>query len=482
MAGANPSAYGGEGSFPGIFKFQHLNRENEQVNPKTLGTEFHRRLVFPITQANPYIGYQGSVGTALTMFQAGNIGLDWLLDNTTPTPITGPSAVNVFFFNNGGGYDRFNPITTIDLNSIASSQALFVPPTDPESFQDWTVNFDNRDVVAKTINFGAGITPASLIIPAGTTIRATFEIVTREPPTIRIIPYADVGIGGLIGPAGGENLGPPIQGHDTLVWDGVSGTYVPSGLTTSTRNGRFPGLEIGAAGTTYAAGDNFALVVRGGPPQGMTYNVLTNDPAGAQQFDIYRGDTSGNVATTFGTRGFQDSVYSARIFNPGTNPVDANRQGPGAYQYLGGRQVGVVLTTNFRITADGEISDFTPLATAALAALSVSAAGGITQGVSRAEAKENVVALTDLESDHYFDSLHPVSFNYIGLPDLPRMGFVVQQSEADLTANDNKLFSFLPGDPINLAYRADFDNRAVIALLVKQVKALQARVTALENP
>lgn len=483
MAGGNPSAYGGKFGNP---KPVLCDREGEIVDLKTFGTRFERRQIFPIETLNPVNGitYLGPVGTALTAFQAGLVGLDWLLTPATLSPITGPTGINLDYWLSGKGNELpVGEYAKILYNLFASAGAsnFYNPLTNMFSAQDWIINFDNSDTVnSKVINFGAGVTPASLTIPAGATVQVRFELTGIG--LVRIVPIISSGVAmGFLLPGGAGNAGPPLEGHDLLVFDNTTNTWVPSGLSTALRGGRLPTLLIGASSTVYGPLDNFALVVRGNPPQGLITGFLTGNITSAQEYDLIRSDATQSV-NNFGNRGFIDCTYNSRMLSTAANPVDANLQGVGAYHFIGGRDIAGVFTHNFDITGNGQISRFTPMVTAALAALSVSAAGGLTQGVSRQEYKENIVNLGRVESDLYFDSLHPVDFNYIGLETLPRIGFVVQQSEADLGANDNRLFSFLPGSPIDLTYRADFDNRAVISLLVEQVKNLKARVTALENP
>lgn len=546
MSGANYSALGGEGLYPGgQHKNQKVDRENEMVNPKTYGTRFHRRLVLPITSLNPFGAtppYPPSVASAFTQFAAGNVGVDWTIPLGTPGPILGPTALNTFWFLNGGGLDS-SPGIVIGDNSFASAQTLYVPPIQSDSFQDWTEYFTNANNVPVTIIWGAGYTSSvgalTVTIPANTTYAITFEVISNNPPTIDILslsntnPSGGVLIPGLtppgfvvldtvspqtysttlitsgnpnivvtngdgnpsptvvtFGPNGFTSAGPPIQFQSALVWDPAFSQWEPSSgiMNDPNLNIGAPGLRLGSnnsiQGPTnqyieYAIGDRTGFGV-------IAASLGTTALTQANTFSCFTADS--RPSPNFGAlaRGTEDASYFSILSTSAQNPVSPF-QGPGAYHFVGATSTGpLTQTVNYLVTQSGMVSLFTVTGAVGATALYQSAAGGITTLASLRALKENIGELSSDESDRAFNALRPVHFNFKEdkMNHLCRFGFIVEDTLEHLGEHEDEgifCYNCLPeGKGLDMSHPRDFDNRALISLLVDQVKKLQQQVGELQ--
>lgn len=436
------------------------------------------------------------------------------------------------------------------FNVSAHAQDLYFP-------QDWTVIFENLDVTTKTINFGIGVStgqtiPTQLTIPPQTVVRVTFELVNNNPCLVRLLNVT--GTGNAINPIPGlappgfvvlDAVGPPATYSTTLIQPSDPNIVVtnPSGFPAPTTINFSPFPAAHFIGTPIDWGS--ALVwdptsLGGRWEQSDTLGALNNPLRNAGfsgllvgQNNSIQGPTNQTVITAFGdrtqngviqsfvgstalaqTNGFSNlflgsgATQSPNMGNrafPDTNilnlvnfaAVNNNANGNGGYQYLGGAYTaGSPANTNainFRITKNGEISQFLAMAGPSATALSQTVSGGICLTASRAEYKKNIADLTEGLGAHLFDSLKPVTFQYKSdNQDIQRIGFVVQDAEAKLNTSplDHGIFTHvpLPADEQgnmpglwDVKNPQDFDNRALIALLVQQVQQLKAEIAQIKK-
>lgn len=436
----------------GIFRAQQVDRENEIVNLKWRGTEFQH--VNPIL--NPVTGVTLNTAAILS-YQT--------LSALAPNAITGPSAAALFPF-----------LAGLYLNDIGSR---------------WTIQIENTDPVnTKTITFGAGFTPAAVSIPPLTTVLFTWEVTSQNPPSIRLINSTAFPAGGMGGfpfsPVGSFNVGPPVGASDVLVWDPTLVRWVPSGLSDPNRYGRFPGLKVGAANTAMSTGSTFNASIQGNTaPNGVLFvDTTSTNLTTLTAFDVIRTMSS---VTNFGTRAVDDCMLR------GTFPASVGIPGGANFTGAGGYSLKFDIspaTVTFKLTADGKISTFLPfnIAAASTALVSQNAApNGIGFAVSLRQYKKDFVAPTNNQRTTWWNALFPTTYRWLEedtntTP--PHLGFVVEDTEEALNdAANTTLFSVRGGVPSN------FDDRALISLLVATVKTLQAdvialtaRVTALEAP
>lgn len=525
-------------------KFVEEDADSEIVNLRTFGSKFHRRQVVTITLANSIVGTEPyQFPQALTYFQAGFIGVDWILGTTTPGAVIGPTADNMLIWLRGNHGVSTDPAVTLFYNLYASgTDDFYLPPSPATTFaSSWTQIYENIDVAAsKTITFGAGVTTptgSTLVIPPGTMYKVTFEVTgvhtVRIMELVNLLPGAS---GGIIVPAGppgfvvqtgtgtqtttlvgGQNItvtngtgnpvpttiafnqvgahtaGLPMDRSDVLVWDAslVPPQWAPSYTTVnnSQRNGAFPGLMLGGNNSIQAATNTAISYAIGDRTASSIYRADVGSTA-LTQANTYANFMATNGASpnwgVAGTHAFADASYFSQITAPAAGPAGPTFDGAGAYHV-----VGTLGAKNFGVTAAGQISTFLPLPAVAGTTLVAGPASGIHLLASRQEFKENIADLTNLKSDTLFAALNPVTFNFISdAQNIARGGFIVQQAEALLDPVTQELFTFGQGDGAggwDLTFHQDFSDRTIVALLVNQLKRSQAalaaltlRVTALE--
>lgn len=168
----------------GIEKFLRVDRE-ERMHPKTLSARFYSRfpnpgaapaneLINPLTQAPDPTRLRYPLLTAAvptTTLDAQQALNDILLTSASAAAITGPSAASIaallgqlYLTSVGNGLLGANPNNEID---------------------GYTITIENNDVVAKTITFGAGVTPATLTVLPGTVVNLNVEVTVNNPPAVR---------------------------------------------------------------------------------------------------------------------------------------------------------------------------------------------------------------------------------------------------------------------------------------------------------
>lgn len=168
----------------GIEKFLRCDRE-ERVHSKTLSARFYSRFpnpgaapanefINPLTQAPDPTRLRYPLLTAtvpVATLDAQQAMNDILLTSASAAAITGPSAAQiaallgqVFLTSVGNGLLGANPNNEID---------------------GYTITIENNDVVAKTITFGAGVTPATLTVLPGTVVNLNVEVTVNNPPAVR---------------------------------------------------------------------------------------------------------------------------------------------------------------------------------------------------------------------------------------------------------------------------------------------------------
>lgn len=163
MAGAN-----------GVTKYLNCDRNNAVPNLKHIGA------IYKTPQTRRIVG---------SNISALDITNDIMFDNNSISPLTGPTALQIF------------------------NQLSNLYKTNPET--EWTIEIRNEDAVQKVINL-PGFTPNSITVPANTTGDVTFRVLTTNPPTYEIIQNPFASSGSL--PAGA------ILG-DVLYYDGTA--WVP---------------------------------------------------------------------------------------------------------------------------------------------------------------------------------------------------------------------------------------------------------------
>lgn len=528
-------------------KFPEVDNDDELVNVRTFGTPFHRRQNISITLANAITGtdpYQ--FPQAATYFQAGLVGVDWILGTTTPGAVTGPTADNLLVWLRGNHGAVSDPALRTYLNLYATgTDDYYSPPAVATSFSSsWTQIFENLDTAAtKTITFGTGVTTptgSTLIIPPSGKIQVTFEV--TGPHTVRIMSIINLvaGAGGGIivpagppgfvvqtatgtetstivpgntdttpaasqnivivngdgdptpvqikfGPAGQSFTGPPMDFNSALVWSSVTNRWEGSESTTfndPNHNAGFPGLRVGSNNSVGSATDLAALYVIGdNPPTGVQFlevgttalgnSLVTNNPWGVIVLDTGNSPNFGDTATRPANQrdtGIRININNVTADNPTNNPP-----GAGAYQYIGQSNG----TSNFMITQNGEIIDFTPIVgIAGGTALVADPAGNQRIGfaASRAEYKTEIKDINPQEAEEYFNVLRPRSFQFKNGSEQTSFGFVVQDSEAVLHPSQN-VFFVKDGQKVN----QNFDDRAIIALLVQQVQLLKEELAHIKE-
>lgn len=488
----------------GLEKFVLCDRENEIIDLKWRGTEFWNLTYFSNV-------FQSGLPANILLPQS-------ILDNIlftalTPNAIVGPSAAAVFTY-----------LSQRYLTTPGSTWEIYIQNTDP--------------VNAKVITFGAGFTPTILTIPPGSTVLQGFMVTSQNPPAISLFnplsgasasaPLAGISgaVPGIVvidtanpqtfsttlitsanpnivvtngtgtpspvvltfGPPGFTTAGPPIQFQSALVWDPALFQWEPSsGIMND------PNLNIGAPGLRVGSNNS----IQGPLNQYIAYFV--GDRTGFGVLEAAIGSTALTQANgftmitadsrqspNFGTlaRGVEDSSFLSILPTTAQNPISPF-QGIGSYHFVGETSTGpATQVTNFLVTQSGMISQFTVTGQVGATALYQSAAGGITTLASLRSLKENISRIED--SEELFNALHPVHFNFKEdqLNHLCRLGFVVEDTldDAQWPLRQDALFCYscLPeGKGLDMSHPRDFDNRALIALLVDQVKTLKQQVVAL---
>jgi len=100
--------------------------------------------------------------------------------------------------------------TVVDLGGILASRSLNQPGS------QWTINIDNQDPVNdKVFTLPAGVSPATITVPANTYTSYTFEVVNNNPEQIRLIQSLPGGSGTSIvtsftGAQGNVQAGPAL--------------------------------------------------------------------------------------------------------------------------------------------------------------------------------------------------------------------------------------------------------------------------------
>lgn len=140
----------------GIAKYRKVNRDEYAVNDATWGTSLHQYLLQASQQA-----------LVISATQAINdiVFSDGIAPHPVPAspagPYTGPSAAQIM----------------AQLASIGMR---------PQVDSSYTVTYWNQTALPITINFGAGMTPASLVIPANSVNDYTFKVDAVQPPAIEL--------------------------------------------------------------------------------------------------------------------------------------------------------------------------------------------------------------------------------------------------------------------------------------------------------
>lgn len=498
MAGAN-----------GIFKFAHVNRE-DQLNLHTIGTEFEQRTPVTITAA------------AIT---AAQFPQDWLLTGATPNALTGPTAVQLCqYFQTQGQL-----LNTTQINSR------------------FTFTVQNTDAVnPKVVTLGAGFTPATITIPVSSVNFVSFELTSVSPQTYALFAQYPTISGGA--PAGtfensaaSQAAGNPVSvrpdpvqaapndyvasdigfvptatiaavttqaaiaeldlekvtlrnaagarvqapagavsAKDILVANAAGDNYIPSTLVSPAQAGSFEVGPLALSGNTAQTVGGNLFEARGGTatvPLNSYFSALggTTHPTTAN-FAMF---TSSVTDTVYGQTAAVPQYGYRSILPAGL--VASVSDTTGAYFYVA--QVGGSNTNLFAVNSAGNVK-LTPTAGPQAANISRDANGYIALIASRREVKKNIEPVDDTS----FILRAPArKFVYRNDPaNQVRVGAIVDEvqsagASSSYFCHETKFDEELGTNVEDLEKPNDLSDRALFWALVDQVQKLRLEVDELKQ-
>lgn len=183
-----------------------------------------------------------------------------------------------------------------------------------------TVTMENNDVTAKTITFGAGVTPSTITLPPQTISEVTYEVTQNNPPLFRVY---------IKSSASTTSGAPPVTTVPTGILVGSGGAIVAGRTLTSTS----PEIVV-TNGNGVAGNPSLALTVA---PVGQLQSTTLQGDINylGEIFNVNNGVTVSNAATLAGAGLTVPMIFNAPVPPPGgadsaTDP-GWNVPGPGQY-------------------------------------------------------------------------------------------------------------------------------------------------------